>query len=606
MSVNFYYSSYFNAILNNEDFVNKKDVFNYAKSNPQFKYGQVTYKKFTEANLSSSGWFGRKITALPAAAWSGVVKTIYHLTKALFIGIFRSFTDQGKYFKAQIFYIGRDFQEVFGRLSSIFSDSYGQYHIQGSGFHKSCYDCFTATSITELMQLAESYLKDGEREKALQTIQSLHVDKAAKSTFVVKVMESYFKEGKLEKAFEEMVKNRFEMTLKDANTCFRKITKLYLQQGAVSKALKANRNILCYDFTKDLMIFKMAESYFKKGDASAAISAIKKLYSDTEKKEALIRTFFKKENLAKEIAKELLHEQDFFSNEEFIDFFKEHFSSKHFASIHDSSYISDEFCAYFFTNKSKGGFLDGYYKARLGLEPTASKEEIKEAYKRLSLKYHPDKVLQNFYKKTNETPMTMEEGLEESQKKRADEQFKKISDAYFALIKDPWNGSHIEQKRILGLEPAASADAIKTAYKKKVLQNSYKKPVIKEEEWEETIKISLQFLNESQKKRADRQFKKISKAYSALIKDPWNASHTEQKRILGLEPEASIDAIKKAYKKLALEHHPDKIAYHSRKRSAARAKMTPEEKEEAFNKLLLEDAKAQFQRISNAYTELTK
>jgi len=54
---------------------------------------------------------------------------------------------------------------------------------------------------------------------------------------------------------------------------------------------------------------------------------------------------------------------------------------------------------------------EDYYKI-LGLEKTASSEEIKKAYRKLALKYHPDKNPDN---------------------KEAEEQFKKISEAYAVL-----------------------------------------------------------------------------------------------------------------------------------------------------------------------------
>ena len=146
MSVKFEKSPYLASIKDNENLNDEKKIFNYAKEHPQFKYGEVTYQKFTEKYLSD-GWFGRKIIALPAAVCSGVVKTICHLAKAIFKGIPKAFSDKGNYLKAQIFYVTRDFQETFGRLVSLFHDKYGQYHIQESQFQKSCYDCF-ATNTT--------------------------------------------------------------------------------------------------------------------------------------------------------------------------------------------------------------------------------------------------------------------------------------------------------------------------------------------------------------------------------------------------------------------------------------------------------------------------
>ena len=58
---------------------------------------------------------------------------------------------------------------------------------------------------------------------------------------------------------------------------------------------------------------------------------------------------------------------------------------------------------------------DDYYKA-LGVERNASTDDIKKAYRRLALKYHPDR--------------------NPSDKKNAEEKFKKISEAY-AVLSDP-------------------------------------------------------------------------------------------------------------------------------------------------------------------------
>lgn len=53
----------------------------------------------------------------------------------------------------------------------------------------------------------------------------------------------------------------------------------------------------------------------------------------------------------------------------------------------------------------------------LGVNPTATNDEIKKAYRRLAMKYHPDKV----------------EGMGEEVKKQSEEQFRKINEAYEQL-----------------------------------------------------------------------------------------------------------------------------------------------------------------------------
>ena len=57
-----------------------------------------------------------------------------------------------------------------------------------------------------------------------------------------------------------------------------------------------------------------------------------------------------------------------------------------------------------------------YYQT-LGVEKDASREEIKKAYKKLALKYHPDK----------------HKDLKESQKNNLDKKFNEINTAYQVL-----------------------------------------------------------------------------------------------------------------------------------------------------------------------------
>ena len=62
---------------------------------------------------------------------------------------------------------------------------------------------------------------------------------------------------------------------------------------------------------------------------------------------------------------------------------------------------------------------DSAYKV-LGIEPTATDEEVRKAYKRMALKYHPDKVAT----------------LGADVQKAAEEKFKKVQQAYEQIKKE--------------------------------------------------------------------------------------------------------------------------------------------------------------------------
>lgn len=78
----------------------------------------------------------------------------------------------------------------------------------------------------------------------------------------------------------------------------------------------------------------------------------------------------------------------------------------------------------------------------------------------------------------------------------------------------------------------------------------------------------------------------ISSEEHKSIKNMFVKSYNSSYYILGLEPEASIDEIKKAYRKLAVEYHPDKVSY--------------------LGEDIKKSAEEKFKKINQAYEEIKK
>ena len=134
-------SEYFNAFIQSSALKNIQSINANAYNNPGFTYGSVTYSQFSQF-YNPKGWLLRKVTALPQAAWSGIIKTTCHLALAILIGI-PSLMLQRRTFKSNLYCAIRDVQESYGHIVSIFNDRFGSYQIQESQFHKKCYNAFS-------------------------------------------------------------------------------------------------------------------------------------------------------------------------------------------------------------------------------------------------------------------------------------------------------------------------------------------------------------------------------------------------------------------------------------------------------------------------------
>lgn len=133
-------SAYLSAVIGTDSrFENEHEILDYVKDHHHFQIGSVSPKHFSE-KYTSKGWIGRKVIALPAALWSAVVVATLHVFRAIFTATW----NRDIYLKLCRYRVVRDYQEAWGRLSALFNDRYGSYHIQEGQFHKRCYDFYGA------------------------------------------------------------------------------------------------------------------------------------------------------------------------------------------------------------------------------------------------------------------------------------------------------------------------------------------------------------------------------------------------------------------------------------------------------------------------------
>lgn len=164
MSLTIIHSQYYTAVEKDTKFAKLREgceIRKFVTDHLEFQYGNVRYAAFAK-EYSSKGWIKRKIIALPMALWSILVKTIYHLVKAVISSR-----------KQNCYKVYRDLQAGWGHFISLFNDCYGSYHIQASSFHRECYDLFkmkklnsnplNIKGIKSLSALEEIHLKTSDK-----------------------------------------------------------------------------------------------------------------------------------------------------------------------------------------------------------------------------------------------------------------------------------------------------------------------------------------------------------------------------------------------------------------------------------------------------------
>src|SRR3569832_2034424 len=135
MKISDKFSAYFSAVTLNPMLSTQYGLEKHIKENSQrFSYGDVTYSTYV-GKYEPKGYELRKIVAIPAALFAGVVKSVYHLAKAFFLAC----RGESIHANANAYRVARDMEEALGWLITLFNDKKGSYLVQESLFQKACY-----------------------------------------------------------------------------------------------------------------------------------------------------------------------------------------------------------------------------------------------------------------------------------------------------------------------------------------------------------------------------------------------------------------------------------------------------------------------------------
>lgn len=105
-----------------------------------FSAGWCNYP-LDEIHPSDKNWLVRKGSAL-VSAMVAIVKTVHHIAVAILIPIPKICGLKTESFRARVYYVLRDIQEIFGWITYLFFEIYGQAHVDESRFDKKYYDFF--------------------------------------------------------------------------------------------------------------------------------------------------------------------------------------------------------------------------------------------------------------------------------------------------------------------------------------------------------------------------------------------------------------------------------------------------------------------------------
>jgi hypothetical protein len=159
MCVKFEDNYYFSLVQKNDNFSNQEKISQSVRNKLQFRYIEIPFDAYRNISESQDKLGTNAFETIKNCGYLLIVGVVSALAKAIFLGIPKVFTDRGDYLKAHLFFVIRNSEEIFGRVMAHFNALYGQYLVQESQFHKTCYELF----FTNSEQMQET-LSQGKRE----------------------------------------------------------------------------------------------------------------------------------------------------------------------------------------------------------------------------------------------------------------------------------------------------------------------------------------------------------------------------------------------------------------------------------------------------------